>query len=175
MLLIKSGTLITASETFVADILIDHQTIIQIGQDLHPPDAEIVDASGKLVMPGGIDPHTHFDLPMFGTVSSDDHYTGHKAAAFGGTTTVMDFVSFDFPTFRESVAAWKRKTEKAAIDYSFHMNLTRFDEQIAAEMAWLVEAGMPSVKVFTAYNGRLRLADGDIFRAMQRAHELGLL
>jgi dihydropyrimidinase len=175
MLLIKSGTLITASETFVADLLIDHQTIIQIGQDLHPADAEIVDASGKLVMPGGIDPHTHFDLPMFGTVSSDDHYTGHKAAAFGGTTTVMDFVSFDFPTFRESVAAWKQKTEKAAIDYSFHMNLTRFDEQIAAEMAWLVEAGMPSVKVFTAYNGRLRLADGDIFRAMQRAHELGLL
>jgi dihydropyrimidinase len=175
MLLIKSGTLITASETFVADLLIDHQTIIQIGQDLHPADAEIVDASGKLVMPGGIDPHTHFDLPMFGTVSSDDHYTGHKAAAFGGTTTVMDFVSFDLPTFRESVAAWKQKTEKAAIDYSFHMNLTRFDEQIAAEMAWLVEAGMPSVKVFTAYNGRLRLADGDIFRAMQRAHELGLL
>jgi dihydropyrimidinase len=175
MLLIKSGTLITASETFVADLLIDHQTIIQIGQDLHPADAEIVDASGKLVMPGGIDPHTHFDLPMFGTVSSDDHYTGHKAAAFGGTTTVMDFVSFDFPTFRESVAAWKQKTEKAAIDYSFHMNLTRFDEQIAAEMAWLVEAGMPAVKVFTAYNGRLRLADGDIFRAMQRAHELGLL
>jgi dihydropyrimidinase len=175
MLLIKSGTLITASETFVADLLIDHQTIIQIGQDLHPADAEIVDASGKLVMPGGIDPHTHFDLPMFGTVSSDDHYTGHKAAAFGGTTTVMDFVSFDLPTFRESVAAWKQKTEKAAIDYSFHMNLTRFDEQIAAEMAWLVEAGMPAVKVFTAYNGRLRLADGDIFRAMQRAHELGLL
>jgi len=175
MFMIKSGTLITASETFVADILVDNQTIIQIGQDLHPPDAEIVDASGKLVMPGGIDPHTHFDLPMFGTVSSDDHYTGHKAAAFGGTTTVMDFVSFDFPTFRESVAAWKQKTEKAAIDYSFHMNLTRFDEQIAAEMAWLVDAGMPSVKVFTAYNGRLRLADGDIFRAMQRAHELGLL
>ncbi len=175
MILIKSGTLITASETFVADILVDNQTIIQIGQELHAPDAEIVDASGKLIMPGGIDPHTHFDLPMFGTVSSDDHYTGHKAAAFGGTTTVMDFVSFDFPTFRESVAAWKQKTEKAAIDYSFHMNLTRFDEQIAAEMAWLVEAGMPSVKVFTAYNGRLRLADGDIFRAMQRAHELGLL
>ena len=92
-ILIKNGTLLTASETFEADILIEDEKISLIGKNLQYPNAEIVDAAGKLVMPGGIDPHTHFDLPMFGTVSSDDHYTGHKAAAFGGTTTVMDFVA----------------------------------------------------------------------------------
>ncbi|MEW5830046.1 MAG: dihydropyrimidinase, partial [Chloroflexota bacterium] len=88
-LLIKNGTLVTASETFQADILVEGGKIVQIGQSLHVPDAEPVNASNKLVLPGGVDPHTHFDLPMFGTVSSDDHYTGHKAAAFGGTTTVI--------------------------------------------------------------------------------------
>src|SRR4026207_1227009 len=90
--LIKNGMLITASETFEADILIEGETISLIGKDLRDPNAEVVDAAGKMILPGGVDPHVHLDLPMFGTVSSDDHYTGHKAAAFGGTTTVMDFV-----------------------------------------------------------------------------------
>src|SRR5919107_982797 len=90
--LIKNGTLITASETFEADLLIEGEKISLIGKDLQNPNADEIDATGKLIMPGGIDPHVHLDLPMFGTVSSDDHYTGHKAAAFGGTTTVMDFV-----------------------------------------------------------------------------------
>src|ERR1043165_5129529 len=90
--LIKNGTLLTAAETFAADILIEGEKISLIGKDLQHPNAEVVDAAGKLIMPGGIDPHVHLDLPMFDTVSSDDHYTGHKAAAFGGTTTVMDFV-----------------------------------------------------------------------------------
>src|SRR3989337_1849903 len=92
MLLIKSGTLVTHEGSAKADILIDGETIREVGAGLNAPDAKIVDAFGKLVMPGGVDPHTHFDLEMFDTVSSDDHYTGHKAAAFGGTTTVMDFV-----------------------------------------------------------------------------------
>jgi dihydropyrimidinase len=91
--IIRSGTLITASETFDADILIDDEKIVQIGSNLTAPEgAEVIDAAGKLIMPGGVDAHCHFDLPMFGTVSSDDHYTGHKAAAFGGTTTVIDFI-----------------------------------------------------------------------------------
>src|SRR5919206_323263 len=92
--LIKNGALITASETFEADVLVEGEKISLIGKDLAPthPNVDVIDATGKLVMPGGIDPHVHLDLPMFGTVSSDDHYTGHKAAAFGGTTTVMDFV-----------------------------------------------------------------------------------
>src|SRR5512140_297984 len=174
-ILIKNGTLITASETFEADILVEDEKISLIGRNLQHPKAEVIDAAGKLVMPGGIDPHTHFDLPMFGTVSSDDHYTGHKAAAFGGTTTVIDFVSLDFVTLRESVEAWHKKAEKAAIDYSFHMNLTRFDEAIAREIPMLPELGITTLKVFTAYNGRLRLDDESIFRALRIAKENGLL
>jgi dihydropyrimidinase len=175
-ILIKNGTLITASETYRADILIRGETIYQIGVDLEAPDAEVIDAHGKLVLPGGIDPHTHFDLPMFNTVSSDDHYTGHKAAAFGGTTTVIDFVPQDAPTLTQSVEAWRQKADpKAAIDFSFHMNLTCLDPDIAAEIPKLPKLGITTLKVFTAYNGRLRLADGDIFKAMRIAREHGLL
>lgn len=173
--LIRNGTLVTASETIDADILVESQVIAEIGTHLTADDAVIVDAEGMLVMPGGVDPHTHFDLPMFGTVSSDDHYTGHKAAAFGGTTTVMDFVPFDGPTMEASVETWRRKAEKAAIDYGFHMNLTRFDEEIQRELPRLRSLGISSLKVFTAYNGRLRLSDGDIFRALRHARENGML
>jgi dihydropyrimidinase len=185
--LIKNGTLITASETFEADILIEGGQIAQIGKNLQASGAEVVDASGKLVLPGGIDPHTHFDLPMFGTVSSDDHYTGHKAAAFGGTTTVMDFVpltpsplsqrerGWGEGDFKYSVDLWLEKAQKAAIDYSFHMNLTQFNEKIAKEIPSLREMGITTLKVFTAYNGRLRIDDGSIFEALRIAKENGML
>jgi dihydropyrimidinase len=173
--LIKNGTIITASETFEADILIDGETISQIGKDLQHPNAEIIDATGKLIIPGGIDPHVHLDLPMFGTVSSDDHYTGQKAAAFGGTTTVMDFVVMEPEGFKYSVGLWFEKSAKAAIDYSFHMNLTKFNEKIAKEIPTLRDMGITTLKVFTAYNGRLRIDDGSIFKAMQIARDNGML
>ena len=173
--LIKNGTLITASDTYQADILIEDEKIALIGQSLQIPDAESVDASGKLVLPGGVDPHTHFDLEMFDTVSSDDHYTGHKAAAFGGTTTVMDFVVQEPQNLQHSVDLWLKKAEKAAIDYSFHMNLTHFDEQVAKEIPSLPEMGITTLKVFTAYNGRLRLDDGGIFKALRIAKENDML
>jgi dihydropyrimidinase len=173
--LIKGGRLVTAEESFSADILIENGKISKITQNLQAPDAQVVDAAGKLIFPGGVDPHVHFDLPMFDTVSSDDHYTGTKAAAFGGTTTVMDFVSFDFQTLQESVEAWHKKAEKAAIDYSFHMNLTKLNDAIAAEIPSLPEMGITTLKTFTAYNNRLRLSDGDIFQAMRIAGENGLL
>ena len=173
--LIKNGTLITASDTFKADILIEDEKISRIGLNLEAGSAQVIDASGKLVMPGGIDPHVHLDLPMFDTVSSDDHYTGHKAAAFGGTTTAMDFAVLEPQGFKYSVDLWMKKAEKAAIDYSFHMNLTRFDEQIAKEMPSLREIGITTLKVFTAYNGRLRLDDGGIFKALRLAKENGML
>jgi dihydropyrimidinase len=173
--LIKNGTLITASETFQADILIENETISQIGENLQHPSADIVDATGKLILPGGIDPHVHLDLPMFGTISSDDHYTGHKAAAFGGTTTVMDFVVLEDKGFQYSVDIWMKMAEKAAIDYSFHMNLTTFNAVIAKEIPSLREMGITTLKVFTAYNGRLRIDDGSIFKAMQIARDNGML
>ena len=174
--LIKNGTLITASDTFQADILVEDGKIVEIGQALQIPDAEPVDASNKLVLPGGVDAHTHFDLEMFDTVSSDDHYTGHKAAAFGGTTTVMDFVVQE-PQGIQSIRSiyGLKKAEKAAIDYSFHMNLTHFDEQVAKDIPSLVEMGITTMKVFTAYNGRLRLDDGSIFKALRIAKENGML
>ena len=174
-MLIKNATLITDSETFQADLLIDGERIARIEPNLSAAGHETLDASGKLILPGGVDPHVHLDLPMAGTVSSDDHYTGTKAAAFGGTTTVIDFVSFDFPTLRQSVEAWKKNAEKAAVDYSAHMNLTRFDQQVAAELPGLPGMGITTLKTFTAYNNRLRLPDGDIFRALRIAREHGML
>lgn len=175
--LIKGGTVITASETVMADVLIDGESIQGVGIGfLEDSSVQVVDAKGKLVMPGGVDVHTHFDLPMSDTVSSDDHYTGHKAAAFGGTTTVMDFVSFDESTLEESVNAWHRKAEeKAAIDYSFHMNITRFDERVADEIPRLKDWGINSLKVFTAYTDRLRLNDRSIFEVMRIAKNHNML
>lgn len=175
-ILIKSGTLITAAETFTADILIEGEKIRAIGSHLSAPDAEVIDAEGMLIMPGGIDPHTHFDLPMFDTVSSDDHYSGHKAAAFGGTTTVIDFVPQDLPDLRECVELWRAKADpQAAVDFSFHMNITRLEDRVMAEIPALLDLGITTLKVFMAYNGRLRLQDGEIFRVMRIARDAGML
>jgi dihydropyrimidinase len=175
MKLIHSGTLVTASDTFQADILVSDEKIIEIGTGLKAEQAEHIDAAGKLVMPGGIDPHVHLDLPMFGTVSSDDHYTGHKAAAFGGTTTVMDFVPLEQQGFQHSVELWMEKAAKAAIDYSFHMNLTQWNTEIARQLPALRGMGITTLKVFTAYNGRLRLDEESIFHALRAAREMGML
>jgi dihydropyrimidinase len=175
--LIKGGTIITASDTILADILIEDEKIKAIGLGFSEEGiASVINAFGKIVMPGGVDVHTHFDLPMFDTVSSDDHYTGHKAAAFGGTTTVIDFVSQDKKTLMESVEAWHKKADqKAAVDFSFHMNITHFDEKISKEIPQLRKLGINSVKVFTAYNHRLRLDDGYIFKVMRIAKDSGIL
>lgn len=174
-LLIQGATLIRAEETLPADLLIEGGKIARIGANLQVPNAQRLDARGKFITPGGVDAHTHFDLPMPGTVSSDDHYTGHKAAAFGGTTTVMDFVPLEDFSPREALQRWREKSAKAAVDYSFHLNLTRWDEDISAALPGLREEGINTLKVFTAYNGRLRLSDGEIFAALKRAKETGML
>jgi len=175
-LMIRSGTLITAAETFIADILIEGERIVQIGPDLPVPDgAEVVDARGKLVMPGGVDAHTHFSLPMPTAVSSDDHYTGHKAAAFGGTTTVIDFVPHDPGTLRENIDRWHALADhKAAVDFGFHINITRLDDSVKAELPRLVEEGVTTLKVFMAYKS-LRMGDANIFQLMRIARENGYL
>ncbi len=174
--LIKNGTIVTASDTSRGDLWIDNEKIVQIGENLIHPEADVVDATGKLIFPGGIDPHVHLDLPMFGTVSSDDHYTGHKAAAFGGTTTALDFISQDHTSLEEDVEWWHQKADsKAAIDYGFHINITRLTPEIERGISWLPSAGISSIKVFTAYNNNLRLDDGGIFQVMRLARQNGIL
>ncbi len=175
-ILIKSGTLITATDTIQTDLLIDGEKIISIGKDLTVSQAEVIDASGKLIMPGGIDPHTHFNLPMAGTVTSDDHYTGLKAAAFGGTTTVLDFVPQEADTLAASIKAWHERADSiAAIDFGFHMNITHLTPQISDEISELPGLGITTLKVFTAYNNRLRLQDGEIFRLLRLAKKHNML
>ncbi len=174
--LIKNGTVITAEMTRKADLLVEDEIIRRIDQNINDPEAEIVDASGLWVLPGGVDPHVHLELPMFGTISTDDHYTGGKAAAFGGTTTMIDFVSQEPVSLAENIARHRAMADpKASIDYSFHMNISRFDEQVAEELPDLPRMGVTSMKVFTAYNGRLRLDDGNIFKVMRIGGKNNLL
>lgn len=175
-ILIKNGTLVTSQHSFVADLLIEDEKISRIDSNLNIGDAQQIDATGLLVLPGGIDPHVHLDLPMFGTVSTDDHYTGGKAAAFGGTTTLIDFVSQNEGSLEHNITTWRKHAEqKASVDFGFHMNITRFNGEVAEELTTLSSIGVTSVKVFTAYNGRLRLADGDIFKVMRIAGKNNLL
>jgi len=176
-ILLKNGTVVTENGSIVADVLIDGEKIIAIGTGFSSSaDTEVVDVSGKLILPGGVDAHVHLDLPMFGTVSSDDHYTGTKAAAFGGTTTVIDFISQDSDDLVKNFENLKNKAEKkAAIDFGFHANITHLTPEVEEQIPDLVNKGVTSVKVFTAYNNRLRLQDGEIFRVMRIARDAGIL
>src|SRR5438105_4454082 len=132
--LIKKGHIVTAVDSYIADILIDGETITMIGQNLGSVVSSVdktIDATGKLVIPGGIDPHTHLDLPFGGTSSSDDFETGTRAAAFGGTTTIIDFaVQYRGQSLNEALDVWFAKAQgKATIDYGFHMILTDLPDQ----------------------------------------------
>src|SRR5438045_1541613 len=127
--LIKNGRIITASDDYVADIFIDGETVAAIGRDLPMKADHIIDSKGKLVIPGAIDPHVHMELPFGGTVSSDDFKTGTIAAAFGGTTTIIDFaIQYKGKTFQETIDDWHAKCEgKCAIDYSYHLAVTEYE------------------------------------------------
>ncbi len=175
--LIKNGQVVTASKTFYADLLIEDEKIARVEPDIAIEQGmEVIDADGQFLLPGGIDVHVHLDLPMFNTVSSDDHYTGTKAAAFGGTTTVIDFVSQDSDDLLRCISTLREKADrKVAIDYGLHMNITHLTPAVEEQIPRLLSAGVSSVKVFTAYNNRLRLNDNDILRVMRIAAESGLL
>ena len=173
--LIIGGTVITASDTYDADVLIEDEKIVTIGRDLAGD--RIIDASGKYVIPGGIDVHTHLDMPFGGTVSSDDFFTGHRAAAFGGTTTHIDFaIQPKGATLRETLDMWlERARAKAAIDYGFHLAITDLPDSVMAEIPRCVEYGVTSLKLFMAYKGSLMVDDATLFRAMEQAAAHGLL
>lgn len=175
--LLKNGTVVTEDRSIAADVLIDGEVVTAIAPGLAvAPDTRVIDIAGKLLLPGGVDAHVHLDLPMAGTVSADDHYTGTRAAAFGGTTTVIDFISQDSDDLAENFGKLKAKAaSKAVIDFGFHANITHFTPAVAEQIPGLARLGVTSVKVFTAYNNRLRLQDGEIFEVMRIARDAGIL
>ena len=176
--LIKGGTVVTAIDTYLADVAIEGESIVAIFKPGFTPASGFdvtIDARGKLVFPGGIDAHTHLDMPFGGTTSSDDFETGTLAAAYGGTTSIVDFaIQKKGEALRAGLDTWHAKAEgKAAVDYGFHLIMTDVNEGTAAEMQKAVDEGVTSFKLFMAYPGVLMVDDGQIFRAMQRAGEIG--
>ena len=173
--LIKHGTLITAAECIEADLLIEGEQIRLIGRQLEMTADEIVDAAGKYVLPGGIDVHTHLDMPLGNLRAADDFESGTMAAACGGTTTIIDYAAHAHgERMEQGLTNWFRKADgKAVVDYGFHLTLSEFTAHTLPDMARMVAAGVTSFKVFTAYPGRLMLADGAILKVLRRAEELG--
>jgi dihydropyrimidinase len=175
-LLIKNGRIITAIDDYVADLFIENETITAIGRNLPVQADTIIDASGKLVFPGGIDPHVHLDMPFMGTFSSDTHETGTRAALYGGTTTVIDFVlQKQGRSLKEALAEWNSRANGTAVgDYSFHMAVTDFNEHTKAEIKEMVEnEGITSFKTFMAYKGALMIDDSQMIGLMQEVKKQG--
>ena len=173
--LIKNGRVVTAVDDYAADILIEDEAISIIGRSLDMEADVVIDASGKLVFPGGIDPHTHMELPFGGTSSSDDFFTGTRAAAFGGTTTIIDFaVQNKGETLTQGIDNWHKKADgKCATDYGFHLITTDFEDGDEAEMYRVMDSGVTSFKLFMAYPGVFLADDATIFRAMSAAGARG--
>jgi dihydropyrimidinase len=175
--LIRGGTVVTAHTTFPADVLIEDETIRSIGRDLPADGATSIDATGKYLLPGGIDVHTHLDMPLGDIASSDDFYTGHVAAAFGGTTTHIDFCNQEKgQSLHDALDLWHaRARDKACIDYGFHVTLTDVRDDVLDEISDLPGLGVSSIKMLMAYKGRIQVDDTSLFLAMERARDAGIL
>jgi dihydropyrimidinase len=177
-LIIKGGTVVTAADQYLADVVCADGLIRAVGKGLDAPaGAEILDATGQYVFPGGVDAHTHMELPFMGGISADDFYTGTAAGIAGGTTTIIDFV---IPSRGQSLLearnAWSEKAKKAVSDYGFHMAVTWFGDQVRREMEKVLkEDGIRSFKVFMAYKGSLGVDDGELLGVLQTAREIGAL
>jgi dihydropyrimidinase len=176
--IIKDGTVVTADRTYRADVLCDAGKIQAIGENLEAPQGSTkIDAGGQYVMPGGIDPHTHMQLPFMGTVASDDFYSGTAAGLAGGTTMIIDFV---IPNPQQNVMEafrqWREWAEKAVADYSFHVAITWWDETVGRDMETLVrEHGVNSFKHFMAYKGAIMADDEILVNSFSKAIELGAI
>jgi dihydropyrimidinase len=174
--LIKNGIIVTAADTYKADILVEGEQIAAIGCNLPEEEAEIVDAKGCYVFPGGIDPHTHLDMPFGGTVTKDDFESGTMAAAFGGTTTVIDFcLTEKGKPLKDAIRTWHEKSrDKAVIDYSFHLMISEINDDVLGELPAVInEEGISSFKVFMAYKNVFQADDETLFRTLLTAKELG--
>ncbi len=177
-LLIRGGTIVNAERSYRADVLCAAGKIVAIGESLQaPPHAEIIDAGGQYVMPGGIDPHTHMQLPFMGTVTADDFFTGTAAGLAGGTTTIMDFViPAPQQSLLEAFHTWRGWADKSASDYTFHVAVTWWDETVHADMGTLVnQHGVNSFKHFMAYKNAIMANDEVLIKSFTRALELGAL
>ncbi len=183
--LITGGTVVSSTGRTQADVLIDGEKIVGVvapgstvfGSDLRASADAVIDATGKYVIPGGIDAHTHFELPFGGTEASDSFESGTRAAAWGGTTSVIDFAVQTYGTrVPDGLAAWHEKAAgNCAIDYGFHQIVGGIDDESLAYLPTLVDEGITSYKLFMAYPGVFYSDDGQILRAMQKAADLGLL
>src|SRR5438876_6245763 len=174
--LIVNGTVVTATDTSHADVAISGGRVVALGESLPRENCkQILEAKGKYVLPGGIDVHTHLDMPFGGTRSADDFETGTRAAAFGGTTTLIDFaIQYKGQTLRTAFDEWMSKAQDRAItDYAFHCIITDLPDAQLAEMPALVRDGVSSFKLFMAYPGVFMLDDGSIFKAMRQASKHG--
>jgi dihydropyrimidinase len=173
--LIKNAHIITATDNYHADIFIDGETISAIGKNLPIQADKIIDAPGKLTIPGAIDPHTHMELAFGGTVSSDDFTTGTIGAAFGGTTTIIDFAfQMHGETLTQGLDNWHKKANgKCAIDYSCHLAITEMEQKHSQEFKRIVDSGVTTFKLFLAYPGVFMVDDQTMFRVMQAAGESG--
>ena len=174
--LIKNGRIITASEDYIADIFIEGESISAIGKNLQVKADKIIDASGKLIVPGGIDPHVHLDMPFMGTYSSDDYSTGTNAALHGGTTMVIDFIlQTQGKSLHHALGEWQGRSNGNAFgDYSFHMAVTDFNEETKKEIRQMVEEeGISSFKTFMAYKGALMIDDRQMVGLMNEVKDCG--
>jgi len=174
--IIKNGIIVTASDTYRADVCIENSVITQIGHNLSSSDAEVIDAKGCYLFPGGIDPHTHLDMPFGGTITRDDFETGTMAAAFGGTTTIIDFcLTSKGNSLQSAVEKWHAKSkEKAVIDYGFHLQIVEMNQDVLDELPQMIEGeGITSFKVFMAYKNVFQADDETLFRTLIAAKELG--
>ena len=175
-ILIKNGRIITASSDSIADIFIDGETIQSIGKNLNNTADKIIDATEMLVMPGGIDPHVHLEMPFMGTYSSDNYETGTRSALFGGTTTVIDFVlQTQGKSLQSALKEWKGRSDNNCVgDYSFHMAVTDFNENTKKEIQHFIEEeGIVSFKTFMAYKGALMINDSQMVGLMQEVKKYG--
>ncbi len=177
-ILIKGGRVITAADDYVADVFVEDERISLIGESLDQPADKVIDASGKYVLPGGVDPHTHLDMPFGGTVTIDDVESGQTSAAFGGTTTHVDFIiQPQGSSFADAVEEWRGKANgKQVIDMGYHMAVTDLKEGgTLEELASLPDQGITSYKLFMAYKGALMVDDETLFKTMQVAADTGAL
>src|SRR5438876_8736699 len=173
--LIKNGTIVTAVDHYKGDIVVEDEKIALIGTTLEMVADKVIEASGKYVLPGGIDVHTHLDMPFGGATSADDFETGTIAAAFGGTTSIVDFaIQYKGQTLHHAWETWMKKAEsRAVVDYGFHMIMTDMNDQVEQELDALVRQGVTSFKLFMAYRGIFMLDDGSIFKALLRTGRNG--